>query len=145
MMPKYRTEILRGVETMCQLYPSYRLCQMVANTASLGVGSPDAVLSEVTDNEFLRGLRESIGQRSERIGGGPATGYEGDTLPALLPKISEGLRRLSEQHPDQPFVSLVLQIAEWAKEYSPFDFWDVEDADFLRAIQAHLAPSGVAS
>ena len=62
------------------------------------------------------------------------------TLPPLLSQIIQGLGQLSERFPDQPFVPLVLQVAEWAKEFSPYDLWDVEDEDFLRAIRTHLQP-----
>ena len=90
-----------------------------------------------------------IRRRIDAIGFEPADAHEladpNDTftLPPLLPQIIRALEELSEQYPDMPFVPLVLQVAEWAKEFSPFEFWDVEDADFLRAIQSHLAPTGV--
>jgi len=141
MMPEYRHEILDGIRTMCRLYPSYRLCQMVANTATLAAGRPDVALSAVPDHAFLRAMTESISQRRERLGGEPAPMYDGDTLPDLLTDILRGLETLSEQYPDQSFVPLVLQVADWTREFAPFDFWNVEDADFLRAIQAHVAAS----
>jgi hypothetical protein len=144
MTPEYRKEILHGIRTMCQLYPSYRLCQMVANTATLAAGSPDVVLSAVPDYAFLQAMTESLRQRRDRLEGQPAPRYDGDTLPEFLSDILRGLEALSEQYPDKPFVPLVLQVAEWSKEFAPFDFWDVEDADFLRAIQAHQVPSAAA-
>jgi hypothetical protein len=141
MMPAHRPDLLQGIQTMCRLYPSYRLCQMVANTASLAGGGPDVELSGVGDCDFLEAMQESIRQREDRLAGEPPPTYEGDTLPPLLPQIIHGLEQLSERYPVKPFVPLVLQVAEWTKEFAPFDFWDVEDADFLRAMQDHLEPS----
>jgi hypothetical protein len=134
---------------MCRLYPSYRLCQIVANVGTLAQCDGPDDLSAVTDDGFRDSMRESIRQRIERIGHEPVDAFEladpnnSFTLPPVLGEIIRGLGELSEQYPDQPFVPLVLQVAEWTKEFSPFDFWDVEDADFLRAIQAHLAPAAV--
>jgi len=151
MMPEHRTEILRGIESVCRLFPSYRLCQMVANLSILTMDSTDDSLAAVSDADFVREMWAHIRRRIANIGREPADAFElahpndSVTLPPLLGQIIRGLEELSEHHPDQPFVPLVLQVAEWAKEYSPFDFWDVEDADFLRAIQAHLTPSGVTS
>ena len=122
MMPTQRSEILDGIRTMCELFPSYRLCQMVANTASLGAGTPDVVLCAVSDQDFLNGLRESIRQRLEHLQEEPPSRYEGDTLPELITAITRGLEELSEQCPDQQFVPLVQQVAEWAKELRPSIF-----------------------
>ena len=145
MMPEQRKEILGGIRTMCRIHPSYRLCQMVANTAFVGCDGPNFVLENVQDDQFLEGLHESIRQGRTRLGDDAGQSHEGDTLPALLPQISEGLEELSEHFPRKPFVPLVMQVAEWTKEFAPFDFWDVEDADFLRALRTHLSPSAAAS
>jgi hypothetical protein len=151
MMPKHRAEILRGIESVCRLFPALRLCQMVSNLSILTMHGPEDRLADVTDEDFVREMWAHIRRRIDVIGHEPIDALEfahpNDTwtLPPQLAPIVQGLKELSERYPDQPFVSLVLQVAEWAKEYSPFDFWDVEDADFLRAIQAHLTPSGVIS
>jgi hypothetical protein len=149
MMSESRIEILRGIGKMCRLCPSYRLCQMVANVGGLAQCDGPYDLSTVTDDAFRDAMREVIRQRTERIGHEPKDALElahpNDTwtLPPLVGPIVSGLEELSEQYPDKSFVPLVLQIAEWTKEFAPFDFWDVEDADFLRAMQAHLTPAGI--
>jgi hypothetical protein len=143
MMPQYRAEILRGIESVCRLFPSYRLCQMVANLSLLTQRGPDDHLADVTDADFLREMSEHVRRRERRLADEPpgardeASRYDSNTLPPLLPQILRGLEELSTQYPDKPFVPLVLQVAEWTKEFAPFDFWDVEDADFLRAIESH--------
>ena len=141
MMPVVRKDIIHTIQAMCRLFPSYRFCQMVANTAFLARGKADAELGGVDDRDFLNAMRESIRQREERLAGEPPPSYEGDTLPPLVPQIVLGLEELSQRYPELTFVQLVLQVAERAKEFAPFDFWDVEDADFLRALRNHLEPS----
>jgi hypothetical protein len=144
MSKEQRTDILRNISTLSVLCPGWRLCQMVANVGFVaGVDSP-AKLAEVRDAEFASAVQRCIQGREKNLDGDPPTRSEDDTLPLQLPAILRGLEGLGVTDPERPFVALVLQVAEWAKEYNPFDFWDVEDADFLRAMQAHLAPASVA-
>jgi hypothetical protein len=150
MISESRIEILSGIGKMCRLFPSFRLCQMVANVGTLAQCDGPQDLDAVIDDVFRDAMREVIRVRIASVGHEPVDALElahpNDTwtLPPLLDPIVRGLEDLSQQYPDKPFVPLVLQVAEWAKEFAPFDFWDVEDADFLRAIQAHLTPTGVA-
>jgi hypothetical protein len=144
MMPEDRANILRRLETLSALYPSWRFCQMVANVGFLAGADSPAKLAAVRDDEFAPAMQTCIRGREKSLDGDRPTGYDDDTLPSRLPAILRGLEDLSALDSDRPFVSLVHQVAEWAKEFAPFDFWDVEDADFLRAIQAHLAPSAAA-
>jgi hypothetical protein len=143
MTPVSRIDIFRGLDAMCRLFPSYRLRQMVANVGTVAQSGVGHDLTVVTDEAFLDTMQEVIRQRREMIGHDPvdaralADPHDSWTLPPLLPQIIRGLEELSAQYPDKPFVPLVLQVAEWTKEFAPFDFWDVEDADFLRAIESH--------
>jgi hypothetical protein len=116
---------------------------MVANLSLLTQEGPDDQLADVTDDDFLREMLAHIRRHEQLLAGDPPSSHgeavrnDSYTLSPLLPQIIRGLEELSEQYPDKPFVPLVLQVAEWTKEFAPFDFWDVEDADFLRAIQSH--------
>jgi hypothetical protein len=143
MMPESRTEILHNLKAMSDLHPSWRLCQMVANVGFLAGANSPSKLAELGDREFLSALRGAVRRRKENLAGEPTLSYPGDTLPTSLPAIVRGLGDLSERYPELPFVPLVLQVAEWTKEFAPFDFWDVEDEDFLRAILSHLKPQAV--
>jgi len=148
MITESRAEIFRGIDAVCQLFPAYRLCQMVANMSLLTMQGPEDHLEVVIDADLAREMWAHIRRRIDDIGFEPKDARElaqpNDpwTLPPLLPQITRGLEELTELDPDKPFVPLVLQVADWAKEFAPFDFWDVEGADFLRAIQAHLTPTG---
>jgi hypothetical protein len=151
MRPETRSKILRNIETVCRFSPNLRLCQMVANIGTLARSDEAHDLAAVSDEEFRDAAEEVTRARLEKVGFEPTDTRElADptdtwTLPPLLHQITRGLEELGEQYPETPFVPLVLQVAEWTKEFAPFDFWDVEDADFLRAVQAHLTPSAAAS
>jgi hypothetical protein len=140
MMPEQQANILRDLGALSGLYPSWRFCQIVANIGVYAEVDSAAKLAALTDNEFADAVSAAVQGRLESLAGEQPTGYDDDTLPSRLPAILRGLKELCALDPDRPFVAFVHQVAEWAKEFAPFDFWDVEDADFLRAIQAHLAP-----
>ena len=137
MMPEQRMDILHGLRAMSELHPSWRLCQMVANVGFLAGADDPIKLTGLRDEEFLRAIQCAVRRRKENLAGEAPPRYDGDTLPPLLPDITRGLEELSERYPDKPFVRLVHQVADWTKDFAPFDFWDVEDADFLRAIESH--------
>jgi hypothetical protein len=51
--------------------------------------------------------------------------------------ILQALEALSNQYPDMRFGQLVVNIANWATQM-PDATWDVEDEEFLKAVQDHL-------
>jgi hypothetical protein len=139
MMPEQRVEILRELGALSDLYPSWRFCQMVANVGVYAEVDSAAKLAALRDDEFAPAVIAAVQGRLRTLAGDRPTCYDDDTLPSRLPAILRGLEELGAIDPERPFVALVHQVAERAKEFAPFDFWDVEDADFLRAIQTHLA------
>ena len=81
MTPTTRAEILQGIQSMCRLFPSFRLCQMVANVGHLAQGRPDADLARVGDKDFLATLRDMVQRREERLEGETPEVSDTDTLP----------------------------------------------------------------
>jgi len=135
MTPEIRMELLEAIGEMCRYFPSYRLCQMIANLGTLaGAETPDA-LARLTDAELSRTARDTVRGRKECLGGNPPEVLEGDTLPAFLPEIEVELVRRGQHNPELSFAQLVQHVAEQTRAFAPFDFWDVEDADFLRALR----------
>lgn len=52
-------------------------------------------------------------------------------------EILQALEALSNRYPDMRFGQLVVNIANWATQ-TPDAIWDVEDEEFLKAVQNHL-------
>ena len=131
-----RSTVLRGIEALSRLYPSWRLCQMVANVAGLAAGDPTADIATVGDEDFLRALLGSIRQRELRLEGRPPAPTDDDSLPSRVVRIVGALRELGEAQPESSFVRLVASVAEQSREFANANFADVEDADFARAIES---------
>lgn len=53
--------------------------------------------------------------------------------------ILESLAEMSDLYPDWRFGQMAVNIASWSGEGEPPSAYDVEDEDFLRALQSHLA------
>jgi hypothetical protein len=53
--------------------------------------------------------------------------------------ILKALDELSTRYPESRFGQLVLSVANWVPESSADGLWDLDDEQFLEAIQQHLA------
>ena len=54
-------------------------------------------------------------------------------------QISEAIEKLHKQHPNWRFGQLVANVSFFAKGPIKSAVWDVEDEEFLKAAQDHLA------
>lgn len=53
-------------------------------------------------------------------------------------RIAKGLEDLHRLYPDWRFGQMVANVAAWAKGPASEAVWDVEDEEFLSALEAHL-------
>ena len=58
--------------------------------------------------------------------------------PTVSQRIAESLAELRKLYPDWRFGQMVANVAGWAKGPNAEAVWDVEDEEFLSALEAHL-------
>jgi hypothetical protein len=56
-------------------------------------------------------------------------------------EILKALAELSDKYPDWRFGQMVSNVSFWAKEPTVEAIWDVEDEQFLAALEKHLSKS----
>jgi hypothetical protein len=58
-------------------------------------------------------------------------------------RISRALEQLRKVYPDWRYGQMVANVSMWARGPSVESVWDVEDEEFLRAIEEHLQARSV--
>ncbi len=66
-MTPERSEMIRALEEMSEIYPHWRFGQLVANISSWARGPKPGAVWDVEDEEFLRGVRSHLEYRKSQV------------------------------------------------------------------------------